>query len=108
MRAGAMVSAIILMTTIAEPAVTRQRYGTMPDGTTVDVYTLREGAIEVRIISYGATVIALSTPDRNQQSADIVLGFDDLAGYRSQANPYFGSIIGRYANRIARGEFTLG
>ncbi len=87
--------------------VTRASFGTMPDGTPVDVYTLTNvHGLEVRAITYGGIIVSLKTPDRNGRLGDIVLGFDSLDGYL-KSSPYFGAIIGRYGNRIARGRFTL-
>ena len=79
----------------------------MPDGTTIESFTLANGrGIEVRAITYGAIITSLETPDRQGQPGDIVLGFDALDGYLKDP-PYFGAIIGRYGNRIAKGRFTL-
>ena len=98
---------LIMMTVSAESAVSKQSFGKMPDGTAVDMYVLKDSDIEARIITYGATVVSLKTPDRHHQSGDIVLGFDSVDGYLQKTNPFFGAIVGRYANRIAKGEFTL-
>jgi aldose 1-epimerase len=88
--------------------VKSERFGMMPDGTRVDIYTLTNPrGIEARIMTYGATLVSLRLPDRQGRFDDVNLGFDDLAGYLG-TNPYFGVVVGRYANRIARGEFTLG
>jgi aldose 1-epimerase len=82
-------------------------FGTMPDGSKVDQYTLRNARqMEVSILSYGGIIQSILVPDRNGKLADVVLGFDTLEGY-IQPNPYFGAIIGRYGNRIAQGRFTL-
>jgi aldose 1-epimerase len=86
--------------------VTKQPFGKTPDGTSVDVYTLKDGALEARIITYGGIVISLKVPDKSGKSADVVLGYDSLDGYLAKS-PYFGAIIGRYGNRIAGGKFTL-
>ncbi|HEX8634235.1 MAG TPA: aldose epimerase family protein [Pyrinomonadaceae bacterium] len=77
------------------------------DGRPVSLYTLtnRRGAT-AQITNYGATVVSLKVPDRNGRFDDVVLGYDTLAGYR-QSTFYVGSVIGRYANRIARGRFAL-
>ncbi|MCY3630853.1 MAG: galactose mutarotase, partial [Bacteroidetes bacterium] len=87
--------------------VERTHFGTLPDGEEVERFRLRNttGA-EASIITYGATLVSLITPGRDGIMEDIVLGHDSLAGYL-EANPYFGSIVGRYANRIAEGAFTL-
>ena len=82
-------------------------FGTLPTGEFVDLFTLRNaGGMEVRIMTYGATVVSLKVPDRNGDVGDVVLGFETLDGYLGQ-NPYFGSIVGRYGNRIANGSFEL-
>jgi len=89
-------------------SLTSAPFGTLPDGTPVEIYTLtnRKG-IEARIMTYGATLVSLRLPERNGRFDDVNLGFDGLAGYLG-THPYFGVIVGRYANRIALGRFTLG
>jgi aldose 1-epimerase len=79
----------------------------MPDGRPVNLYTLTNanGAV-VKITNYGAIVTELWVPDKNGTLGDIVLGFDSLSGYLGES-PYFGAIVGRYGNRIAKGTFTL-
>ena len=74
----------------------------------MEVFTLTNGrGAEARVTSYGGALVALKAPDREGRFADVVLGFDSLEGYLA-GNFYVGGIIGRYANRIARGRFTLG
>ncbi len=76
-------------------------------GQKVMLYTLENShGVTVHITNYGGRVVALETPDRDGNFADIVLGFDTLSGYERN-NPYFGAIVGRYGNRIGNGEFTL-
>jgi aldose 1-epimerase len=83
-------------------------FGTMPDGTAVDVVTLTNAhGVEVRAISYGGIIVSLRTPDRDGHLDDIVLGYDSLDGYVTNNSPYMGAIIGRYGNRIASGRFEL-
>jgi aldose 1-epimerase len=102
---------MLTMTAEAKTKVTSQPFGKMPDGTPVEIFTLRDGPFEAQITNYGGVVVSLKTPDRNGKSADVVLGFDDLDGYVANFNgpsdAFFGAIIGRYANRIAHGSFTL-
>jgi aldose 1-epimerase len=88
-------------------AVTRTPFGTLPDGTAVDRFTLSNGhGIVVTVMSYGATIMSVRTPDRAGRVDDIVLGFDTLDPYLTKSR-YFGAIVGRYGNRIAGGRFTL-
>ncbi|MEK7833766.1 MAG: aldose epimerase family protein, partial [Acidobacteriota bacterium] len=83
-------------------------FGKLPDGAEVDVYTLsNKNGVEAKITNYGATLTSIKAPDRNGKFDDVVLGYDSIAGYLDK-NPHFGSIAGRYANRIANGEFKLG
>ena len=103
----ALVGVFLVMTVLAQASVTKKAYGKMPDGTAVDVYIVKDGDVEAHIITYGATVVSLTTPDRNHKAGDIVLGFDSLDGYLSKGDPYFGAIVGRYANRIAGAKFAL-
>jgi aldose 1-epimerase len=93
--------------TPAMPHITRAPFGQMPDGTQIDVLTMKNAnGIEVRAITYGAIITSIKTPDRNGTIGDIVHGFDSLDGYLA-GHPYFGAIVGRYGNRIARGRFTI-
>ena len=88
-------------------SIQNREFGTMPDGTVVEEYTLTNAnGLEMKVITYGGIITSLKTPDRDGNLGDIVLGYDDLEGY-IENNPYFGAIIGRYGNRIARGKFTL-
>jgi aldose 1-epimerase len=77
------------------------------DGQAVKLYSLsnRKG-MQVLLTNYGATVVSLTMPDKNGKWADILLGYDSLEGYQS-GKSYFGAIVGRYANRIAKGRFKL-
>ncbi|MCB0037180.1 MAG: galactose mutarotase [Anaerolineales bacterium] len=87
--------------------ITQQSFGQLPDGSLVDLFTLVNDAdLEVRITNYGGAVVSILTPDREGALADIVLGFDRLDSYL-QEQPYLGALVGRYANRIAQGRFTL-
>jgi aldose 1-epimerase len=91
----------------ATPAVSRAPFGTLPDGTAIESFTFTNAhGIEVRAITYGAIIVSLRTPDRTAALADIVLGFDTIDGYLVNS-PYFGAVVGRYGNRIAKGRFTL-
>jgi aldose 1-epimerase len=88
-------------------SVTRDIFGHLPDGTAVERICLRTAdGIEARVITWGAALQALLVPDRKGDIADVVLGFDDLAGYTVRGR-YFGATVGRYANRIAGAGFDL-
>lgn len=88
--------------------IEKEPFGQTNDGQPVDAFVLRNGNdIKVKVISYGAAIVSIEVPDREGNMADVVLGFDDMAGYESPGNPYFGACCGRYANRIAKGRFTL-
>jgi aldose 1-epimerase len=77
------------------------------DGQPVELYTLTNSkGMKAQIMTYGATLVGLWVPDRDGKLADVVLGFDDLQGYL-KVHPFFGSTVGRVANRIAKGKFTL-
>ncbi len=94
-------------TTPVAPGVTRAPFGRLPGGQAVELFTLTNAhGIEVRVMTYGGIITVIRAPDRAGRLDDIVLGYDSLAGYL-KASPYFGAIVGRYANRIAHGQFTL-
>ena len=75
----------------------------------IKLYTLKNKAgTTVKITNYGATVTSIVTADRNGNMADIALGYDDVSGYMNAVDkPYFGSVVGRYGNRIAKGKFSI-
>ncbi len=82
-------------------------FGQTPSGEKVDVYTLTNaGGMEIRAITYGGIILSIRVPDKNGVLGDIALGYDSLSAYVRET-PYFGAIIGRYGNRIARGQFSL-
>ena len=86
--------------------IKKQAFGTVPEGR-VDLYTMTNSrGMEVRAMNYGGIIVSLRVPDKKGVLADVVLGFDTLDAYLNN-KPYFGAIIGRYANRIANGKFTL-
>ena len=88
-------------------SVTETSFGTMPDGQKVGVFHLRNASgMEVDVITYGGAVQSIKVPDKNGHIADVALGFDNLNDYL-HTDTYFGALIGRYGNRIAKGEFAL-
>jgi len=87
--------------------LSKRPFGKTKEGTPVDLYTLRNSkGVEVQICNYGGLVTSFKVPDRNGKMGDVVLGYDNLEGYLKDT-PYFGAMIGRYGNRIAKGKFTL-
>ncbi len=88
-------------------SIQKQPIGKTPDGIQVDEYTLTNaGGMRVKIMTYGATLTAVEVPDRDGKPGVVTLSLDSLDGYLA-GHPYFGSVVGRYANRIAKGKFTL-
>ncbi|NXD69673.1 GALM epimerase, partial [Eolophus roseicapillus] len=89
--------------------VTREVFGHMPQeegGGEVEKFTLRSGSVKVEILSLGCIIAALETRGRDGVFSDVVLGFDTLEGY-TRKHPFFGAVVGRVANRIAKGRFTV-
>jgi aldose 1-epimerase len=89
------------------PATSVEPFGKAPDGTPVERWTLSNGDVTMRVLTWGGVIQTLEMPDAHGDVDNVVLGFADLAGYVGDDDPYFGSLIGRYGNRIAGGSFTL-
>src|SRR5437762_5419020 len=88
-------------------AVEKRSFGKTPEGAAIDLYVLKnKNGVEVEVITFGATLVSLKAPDRSGNMADVVLGYKDLDGYVND-KAYLGATVGRYANRIANGKFTL-
>lgn len=108
---GVLICGVLLASSWAPSALwaAGEPFGITAEGTPVEAYTLTNAqGMKARLITRGATLVELHVPDRNGETADVVLGFDDVAGYESDRNQYFGCTTGRVANRIAGGRFTLG
>lgn len=106
-----LVTALILGTLLGGMSVageaTRSRFGTLADGRTVDAVTLKNAhGVSATVITYGAALQSMMLPDRGGQFADVTLGYPSLDGYLRKPE-YFGATVGRFANRIAQGAFTL-
>lgn len=94
-------------TSAMKASIEKAPFGRAPDGTPVDLYTLRNArGLTVKVMTYGCLITEIHAPDRNGRMGDIVLGFDNLDSYL-KGHPYFGCVVGRYANRIAHARFTL-
>ena len=88
-------------------ALVGEPFGKTADGTPVEIYTLKNAnGMTAKIMTYGGIVQSLMVPDKTGKMGDVVLGYDTLEGYLTNS-PYFGALIGRYGNRIAKGHFTL-
>jgi len=90
-----------------EPSIARQPFGTTPDGAAVDLYVLMSAWLTVSVMTYGACIQQLWAPGRDGRRANVALGFPTLDGYVASRGHYFGATVGRFANRIAGGTFTL-
>src|SRR5437667_12339861 len=87
--------------------INKEAFGNTPDRP-ADLYTIvNSHGMEVRVTNYGGIIVSLRVPDKKGVPGDVVLGYDNLDGYLKNS-PYFSAIVGRYANRIANGKFTLG
>ncbi|CAG5071409.1 Aldose 1-epimerase [Dyadobacter sp. CECT 9623] len=87
--------------------ISKEAFGELPDGQKADLYTLTNGnGMTVNITNYGGIITKLTAPDKKGEWTDVVLGFDSLQPYVS-GHPFFGALVGRYGNRIAKGKFTL-
>ena len=91
----------------AASLVSKAGFGTTADGKAVDIYTLKSATVEAKIMTYGARIVSIQTPDKGGKMADVVLGHTDLAGYVGDGKTYFGAVVGRYGNRISKGQFSI-
>ena len=107
---------LLIMTTmlgvqdaVGAVAVTKAGFGKLPDGTAIEVYTLKNAELAVRIATYGARIVSLDAKDRDGRMGDVVLGYNSVEGYVAEgaAKTYFGAIVGRYGNRIRGGKFSI-
>jgi aldose 1-epimerase len=106
--AKAMVIFLMTLPGFANCEVTMSIWGHTTGGEAVPIYTLTSSGVEVRVTSYGARLVSVRTPDRTGKVADIALGYDTLEDYLNDPGTRFGSVIGRFANRIAMGRFSIG
>lgn len=104
----ALIALCAVYTTVeAKPRVKKEAFGKTATGAVVDIYTLTNSkGAEAKITNYGVAVVSMKVPDRRGKFDDVMLGYDTLDGYL-KGDAYFGAIAGRYANRIAKGRFSL-
>ena len=98
---------LILPNTARAELPKAEAFGKTEDGTEVEIYTIKNDKITAKVMTRGATLVELHVPDKDGAMADVVFGFDDVSGYESDANQYFGCTTGRVCNRIAKGKFSL-
>jgi aldose 1-epimerase len=97
----------VMSTSALAGSIDKGDFGKLPDGTPVTKYTLKNAnAMEVGVLNYGGIITSIKAPDRDGKVDNVVLGFNKIDDYAAK-NPYFGTLTGRYANRIAKGKFTL-
>jgi aldose 1-epimerase len=106
MRQMCFIFAMTLICARAPGVVTSEVWGSTDEGA-VNLFTLTSPELRVRIAEYGARVVSIEAPDRNGHRADVVLGYNNLAQYVNDPKDFFGAIVGRYGNRIAKGLFSL-
>jgi aldose 1-epimerase len=87
--------------------LTHHPFGSLPDGSPVDLYTLSDGLIEASVTAYGARLTSVKAPDRTGALAEVVLGHDSLQGFLDDRKTFAGAVVGRFGNRIAHGRFSL-
>ncbi len=103
-----ILGATLMTSPAAAQVIGPEIFGKTADGQEVESYTLKNAnGVTVKIMTLGATITEINVPDKKGKFANVVLGFDDVAGYQSDRNQYFGCTVGRFANRIAKGKFTL-
>ncbi|MEU0620404.1 aldose epimerase family protein [Streptomyces rubiginosohelvolus] len=95
------------MTSGTDTAVQAEGFGALADGTPVRRWTLERDGVRVRILTYGAIVQSVEAPGRDGSRAPVALGLPDVGGYEEFPGPYFGAVVGRYANRIGGASFVL-
>lgn len=104
----AAIFTMAAITLNAATKLTHSDFGSTRDGKPVRIYTLTNPhGVEARIITYGGRLVSLKAPDRKGAMGDVILGFDSIAGYLDNPGPFFGALIGRYANRIGGAQFKL-
>jgi aldose 1-epimerase len=100
--------ALLVVTPVVAQEATSEPFGKTKDGEAVELYTIKnDKGLTAKIMTRGATLVQLHAPGKDGTSADVILGFDNVSGYESDDNQYFGCTTGRVCNRIAKGKFKL-
>ncbi len=91
----------------AQTSVTSEDWGKVSEGQAVKLFTLKDAELTVHITTFGARIASIEAPDKNGKRADVVLGYRDVQSYEADKSTYFGAIVGRYGNRIAKGTYSI-
>lgn len=105
-KALSLLTVLVLAGATAQGAVTAKKWGDAPEGE-VKLFTLTSPELKVELTEYGARIVSVEAPDRHGKRADVVLGYNNLGQYVSDPKDFFGAVVGRYGNRIAKGTFSL-
>ena len=103
----ALLAAATISAQAQKTTVTKSEFGKLPDGATAELYTLTDPTLTVKLTTFGAHIVAIDAPDKAGNKSDVVLGFDTLQGFLDDKSTYMGSVVGRYGNRIGKGQFKL-
>jgi aldose 1-epimerase len=93
--------------TTIKMGITEKSFGSFNNEAVTEYTLTNANGMQVSILNYGGTLTKILTKDKDGKFGDVILGFDSIAGYTQKGNPFFGALIGRYGNRIAKGHFTL-
>jgi aldose 1-epimerase len=105
---AAVITLSVLTSSVFADKATAESFGKTKDGKDVEIYTLKSSkGLVAKVMTRGATLVQLHVPDKDGNAADVILGFDDVAGYEGEGNQYFGCTTGRVCNRIAKGKFSV-
>src|SRR5262249_27630529 len=103
-----VLAALAVANAVSADVAGPKPFGKSTEGAMIEEYTLtNKNGVVLKLINRGATIAELHVPEKSGKLADVVLGFDNVADYESDKNQYFGCTAGRYANRIAKGKFTI-
>ena len=102
-----VLSSILALNMSAQSRVTSTDWGKTADGHAVKLYTLQSSDLTVRITDFGARVVGIDAPDKTGKRANVVLGYSNVAAYEADKSTYFGAVVGRYGNRIAKGTYSI-
>jgi aldose 1-epimerase len=102
-----LCAGILMIASIAQAVVNRADWGKTADDQSISIFTLTDRDLTVRITNFGARIVSIEAPDRDGKKADVVLGYDKASQYIADTSTYFGAVVGRYGNRIAKGTFSI-